>query len=522
MCREWSWEYWRKVDDMTKEKAMLIVLDGWGVRASKKDNAVELAKKPNFDRFWRENPHTTLYAAEEHVGLPSGFIGNSEVGHLNLGAGRVMPQELVKINKSISDGTLFHNKVLLAAMKNACKNDSALHFLGLLSDGGVHSHIRHLFAMLDMAKRNHVKHVYIHCFLDGRDVPPKSAQKYIKMLQLHCRKIGLGSIATIMGRYYALDRDNRWNREHKAYDAMVNGQGYVYKTAEDALSAAYKRGESDEFVKPSIILSSHRHVKHHVKEHDSIIFFNFREDRAREITRAFVDGRFRKFKRQKLIKLNFVCLTQYDKKIKAPVAFPPDVPKDVLGEVASHVKMRQLRIAETEKYAHVTYFFNGGREGPFSGEERVMIPSPRVATYDLTPAMSAFKIADEAVRRITGGKYGLIVLNFANADMVGHTGKLRETIKAVEAVDACLGKVVRVAREKGYNVIVTADHGNAEEMAGQYKTSHTLNKVPFIVLSDRRWKITATPQSSIAQMSPTILTLLGVKKPGCYEKSLIG
>jgi 2,3-bisphosphoglycerate-independent phosphoglycerate mutase len=504
------------------KKAMLIVLDGWGVRKERKDNAVELARKPNFDKLWKSNPHTTLYAAEEHVGLPSGFIGNSEVGHLNLGSGRVMPQELVKIDNAIESGELSKNKVLLSAMKSANKNDSALHFLGLLSDGGVHSHIRHLLAMLDMAKKNKVRHVYVHCFLDGRDVPPASAMKYIKMLQLHCRKIQLGSIATIMGRYYAMDRDNRWNREHKAYDAMVNGAGYVYGTVEEALAAAYKRGETDEFVKPSIILSSHRHVKHHVNEGDSIIFYNFREDRAREITRAFVDGRFRKFRREKKIRLNFVCLTQYDKKIKAPVAFPPSVPKDVLGEVASRVRIRQLRIAETEKYAHVTYFFNGGREGPFAGEDRVMIPSPHVSTYDHTPAMSAFGITKELLTRLTGGRYNLIILNYANADMVGHTGMLKPTIKAVEAVDECLGKIVPAARKAGFDVIVTADHGNAEEMAGKYKTSHTLNKVPFIVVSDRKWKITADASSSIAQMSPTILTLLGMKKPSCYEKSLIG
>jgi 2,3-bisphosphoglycerate-independent phosphoglycerate mutase len=505
----------------TKEKVFLIVLDGWGVRASRKDNAVELARKPNFDRLWKSNPHTTLYAAEEHVGLPAGFIGNSEVGHMNMGAGRVMPQELVKIDRAIRDGSLYRNKVLLAAMRNATKNDSALHLMGLLSDGGVHSHIRHLFAMLDMAKKNKVKHAYVHCFLDGRDVPPKSATKYIKMLQLHCRKIQLGSIATIIGRYYAMDRDNRWNREHKAYDAMVNGQGYIYKTAEEALSAAYRRGENDEFVKPSIILSSHRHAKHHVKEGDSIIFFNFREDRARELTRAFVQGTFRKFRRAKKIKLDFVCLTQYDKKIKAPVAFPPEVPKDVLGEVASRIRMRQLRIAETEKYAHVTYFFNGGREGPFELEERVMIPSPHVATYDQTPAMSAFGITEKLLTRLTGGRYDLIILNFANADMVGHTGMLKPTIKAIEAVDACLGKVVSAARKQGYSVIVTADHGNAEEMAGKYRTSHTLNKVPFIIISDRRWRIAERRQNSIAQMAPTVLKMMGIKEPRAYGEPLI-
>lgn len=504
-----------------KEKVLLMILDGWGVRKSKRSNAIELARKPNFDRLWKNNPHTTLYAAETHVGLPPGFIGNSEVGHLNIGAGRLMPQELVKIDDAIKDRSLFSNKVLLRAMSDAKNNDSALHFMGLLSDGGVHSHIRHLFALLEMAKRNKVKHVYVHCFLDGRDVPQKSAAKYINMLQVKLRQLGVGSIATIIGRFYAMDRDNRWNREHKAYDAMVNGEGYTYCTAEEALAAAYKRGETDEFVKPSIILSSHRKVKHHVTKGDSIVFFNFREDRARELTRAFVQGRFQKFKRRKLIRINFVCITQYDQEIKAPVAFPPDIPKDVVGEVVSKINIRQLRIAETEKYAHVTYFFNGGREGPFSKEDRFLVPSPKVSTYDKTPAMSAFKITDEVVKRINSCQYDLIVMNYANADMVGHTGQLAPTIRAVEAVDVCLGRVVSAARKQGYNVIVTADHGNAEEMSGKYRTSHTLNKVPFILLANKRYSIVERKENSIYNLSPTILKLMGLAAPRVYAKTLI-
>ncbi|MBW2971949.1 2,3-bisphosphoglycerate-independent phosphoglycerate mutase [Candidatus Woesearchaeota archaeon] len=504
-----------------KEKAMLIILDGWGVRKSRKDNAVKMAKTPNFDRLWQQNPHTTLYAAEQHVGLPRGFIGNSEVGHTHLGAGRLVPQELLKINRAIRDRSFFRNKVLLEAMQKAKQNHSALHVMGLLSDGGVHSHINHLFALLEMAKKNNVGHVYIHCFLDGRDKPPKSAQKYIRMLENRCKKLGIGRIATMMGRFYAMDRDNRWNREHKAYDAMVNHKGRIYSSAMEAIKDAYRRGETDEFVKPSIILSKHMKVKHYVQENDAIIFFNFREDRARELTRAFVQGKFRKFKRKKIINLHFVCLTQYDRGIRAPAAFPPHVPPDVLGEVMWNNKVRQLRIAETEKYAHVTYFFNGGRDGPFPLEDRVMIPSPHVVTYDKTPAMSAYKIADEAVKRIKSGRYPLIILNFANADMVGHTGILKAAVKAVEAADDCLGKVVSAARDAGYNVIVAADHGNAEEMSGRYQTSHTMNKVPFILLANKNYRIVERKQNSIANISPTILKLMGMKGQKVYFESLV-
>lgn len=505
---------------MTQEKSILIILDGWGIKKTKRCNAIKLAKTPNFNKYWEANPHTTLYAAERHVGLPDGFIGNSEVGHTNLGAGRIIPQELMKINEEIRKGTLYKNKVLLTAMQNAKKNNSALHLMGLLSDGGVHSHVNHLFALLKMAKDNKVEHVYIHCFLDGRDVPPKSAHKYISLVEKKCETLGIGRIATIIGRFYAMDRDNRWNREHKAYDMMVNGQGFAYKSAQEALNAAYKRGESDEFVKPSIMLSKHRHRKH-VQEHDSIIFFNFREDRAREITRAFVQGKFRNFKRRKLIHLDFVCLTQYDKNIQAPVALPPEVPKNTLAEILSRNRLPQFRIAETEKFAHVTYFFNGGREKPFPMEDRFLIPSPHVMTYDKTPAMSAYKITDEAIKRINAKKYSLIVLNFANPDMVGHTGKLDVTIKAIETSDECLGKVVEAAKKNGYNILITADHGNAEEMCGVHSTSHTTNKVPFIAITNKKYAVIQEKESCIAQVAPTILKIIGIKSPVEYAKPLI-
>ncbi|NQU78392.1 2,3-bisphosphoglycerate-independent phosphoglycerate mutase [Candidatus Woesearchaeota archaeon] len=504
----------------SKNKAMLIILDGWGIRKSRKNNAIMIAATPNFDRFWKENPHTTLHASEGHVGLPAGFIGNSEVGHMNIGAGRKVPQELAKLNKAIRDKTFFSNNVLLTAMGKSKMKSSSLHIMGLLSDGGVHSHINHLFAILKMAKMNKVPRVYLHCFLDGRDKPPKSAGMYIRMLENECRKLGIGEIVTIMGRFYAMDRDNRWNREHKAYDAMVNAKGRKYGSALEALKDAYNHGETDEFVKPSIILSS-KDEQHNVKENDSIIFFNFREDRAREITRAFVQGKFRNFKRRKILNLYFACLTQYDHAINAPVAFIPEIPPMVLGPVLSKMNIRQLRIAETEKFAHVTYFFNGGKEGPYPKEERILIPSPRVKTYDTTPAMSANKITTDVVKSIGSGKYGVIVLNFANADMVGHTGELEPTVKAVECVDRCLGKVVGSARKNGYDVIVTADHGNAEEMAGRHRTSHTLNKVPFIILSDERYKIVERKNNSIANMSPTVLRLMGIKSPDVYAGSLV-
>ncbi|MBW2964034.1 2,3-bisphosphoglycerate-independent phosphoglycerate mutase [Candidatus Woesearchaeota archaeon] len=505
----------------TKEKVMLIILDGWGIRKSSSSNAIRLAKTPNFNRLWDSNPHTTLFAAEKYVGLPKGFIGNSEVGHIHLGAGRRIPQELMKLNIAIKDGSFFRNRVILEAMRKARDDDNALHLMGLLSDGGVHSHMEHLFALIRMAKRQKVPRVHIHCFLDGRDTPPKSAVKYIRQLEAFCRKVKLGNIATIMGRFYAMDRDNRWNREHKAYDAMVNGNGRIYSSAMEAINDAYAKGETDEFVKPSIILSKHMKVKHYVKPGASIVFFNFREDRAREISRAFVQGKFRKFRRKKLIDLHFVCLTQYDAAIKAPVAFPPAVPHEILGEVVSMRGLRQFRIAETEKYAHVTYFFNGGKEGPFPKEDRLLIPSPKVETYDETPEMSAPKIAAEAVKRLKQKVYSLVILNFANPDMVGHTGDLKATIKAVEAADKHLQQVVSAARDAGYNVLVTADHGNAEQMSGKYKTSHTMNKVPFIAITERKCRITATKESSIAQLAPTALKILGIAAPKVQYAPLI-
>ena len=509
----------------TKEKTILIILDGWGIKKTNHFNAITHAKTPNFNKLWKDNPHTTLFAAESYVGLPQGFMGNSEVGHLHLGAGRLIQMELKNINNKIKDKSFFANKIILKAMKNTKKHNSTLHLMGLVSDGGVHSHINHLFALLKMAKQNKVKNVLIHCFLDGRDTPPKNAKKYIKLLEKKCKTLKIGKIATIIGRFYAMDRDNRWYREHMAYTAIVNGQGYKFNTAIKALSAAYKRGETDEFIKPSIIINkkdtSNKKKIQTVEENDSIIFFNFRSDRARELTRAFVDGKFHKFKRKEIIKKTFVCLTQYDKKIKADVAFPPHVNKNILGEIISKNNLRQLRIAETEKYAHVTFFFNSGRDGPFPKEDRLMIPSPKVKTYDSIPQMSCLKITKTCIKKIKSKKYPLIVLNYANPDMVGHTGNFKAAVNAIEHVDAELGKLVNSAKQNNYNIIITADHGNAEEMIGIHKTSHTTNKVPCIFITNKPYKINKNKNNSIANIAPTILTILGLKPQKIHSNSLL-
>jgi len=498
---------------------MLAILDGWGIRNSKVKNAIKAAKTPNMDKLWKQYPHSVLKASGNVVGLPNGFMGNSEVGHTHLGSGRLLSQEMVRINNSIKDKSFFKNKELVNAMKHAKKNKQDLHLLGLLSDGGVHSHINHLFALLKMAKQYKLQgHTYIHCLLDGRDVPKKSAKKYIKMLQKKIKSLGIGEISSIMGRYYGMDRDNRWNREHKAYDAMVNGKGYAYDDPIKAVSAAYARGETDEFVKPSLIKCTSK-KQSCVTTGDSIIFFNFRSDRAREITKAFVQGKFNKFKRKKLIDLCFVCLTQYDKKIKARVAFPPTYEKDICAEILDKNKIKQLRIAETEKYAHVTYFFNNGREKPFKTETRILIPSPRVSTYDKTPPMSAPKILKAVLAEIKKDKHQVIILNFANADMVGHTGDFKAAVKAIEYVDKAVGEIVKLILKKDGHLLITADHGNAEEMTKGHETAHSTNPVPFILVSNNKYKL--LPRGSLQNVSPTILDLLKIKRPKCMVKSLI-
>src|SRR3989344_4748904 len=451
------------------QKVMLLILDGWGHRKEKKGNAVGQAKTPALNSLIKKHPHTLLQASGKAVGLPKGFIGNSEVGHLTLGAGRVLDTDLMRVDKAIKNKSFFKNKALLEAIHHSKKNKTKLHLMGLLSDAGVHSHINHLFALLELAKHHGLKEVYVHAFLDGRDTPPKSAEKYIKQLQQKMKELEIGQLATMMGRFYAMDRDNRWKREHKAYECMVDCIGRKGITDPiKALKHAYTKGETDEFVKPTILTN-----KCVVEEHDSVIFFNFRSDRARELTRAFVWGKFKEFQRKKIIDLKFVSLIQYDSLVKIPVAFPPILLKKTLGEVVSERGISQLRLAETEKWAHVTYFFNGLCECVFPHEKRIHIQSvKRVNTYDKIPEMKSEMITDTLLQNIN--EHNFFVLNFANADMVGHTGNLKATIKAVQAIDQQIGRIVQ--QFPGI-IFITADHGNSEEMEGEHQTSHTTNAV---------------------------------------------
>jgi 2,3-bisphosphoglycerate-independent phosphoglycerate mutase len=490
------------------QKVLLLVLDGWGIKNSRTNNAIKLAKTPNLDKLCKKNPHSVLKAAGKAVGLPEGYMGNSEVGHLTLGAGRVVDGDLRRINKSIKNGFFLKNKVLLKCLKSAKNHVEKVHLMGLLSDAGVHSHIKHLFALLKLCKRIGVKEVYIHAFLDGRDTPPKSAIKYVKLLQNEMKRLGIGQLASMMGRYYAMDRDNRWNREHKAYDAMVNCIGRKENDAVKALKNAYARGETDEFIKPILLLD-----KCVVDKNDSVIFFNFRSDRARELTRAFVWGMFKDFKRKKIIGLKFVSLTQYDSLVKVPVAFKPEIPKHTLGEVISKKGLKQLRIAETEKWAHVTYFFNGLCECVFPNEKRIHVSSRKVSTYDKTPRMKVKEITNKFL--LNKNKFDFFVVNFANADMVGHTGNFKKCVKAVEAVDKQIGRIIKAF--KGV-ILITADHGNCEDMSDDCSTCHTNNKVPLIGVNlDGKLK-----DGGLSDVAPTILSIMGIKKPNAMSgKSLI-
>lgn len=489
----------------------LIIMDGYGISAETKGNAVASARKPNIDKLMQKYSNTTIGASGLAVGLPKGQMGNSEVGHLNLGAGRVVYQDYTRISLAVEENKLRENPVLIEAMEKVKANSKKLHFLGLLSDGGVHSHNTHLYALLEMAKERGLKDVYVHAVLDGRDVPPKSALAYFQELDSKIRTIGVGRVATIAGRYYTMDRDKRWERVEQGYLAMTEGKGYRAGTPEQAVTDSYDRGESDEFLKPTI-------VDQHglVEDGDGIIFFNFRPDRAREITRAFVDADLREFERAN-IKVNFVCMTQYDATIKVPVAFGPQNLDDTLGEIISRSGYKQLRIAETEKYAHVTYFFNGGKEKPNPGEDRVLIPSPKVATYDLQPEMSAYLVTNAVVERIRSGKYSLIILNFANPDMVGHTGIFEAAVKAVETVDACVGRVVDEVLAQGGAVLLIADHGNAEKMidlsTGQPHTAHTTNPVPFVLILDEGKEHKLREGGVLADVAPTILGMMNIPVP---------
>ncbi|MGM0471893.1 MAG: 2,3-bisphosphoglycerate-independent phosphoglycerate mutase, partial [Bacillota bacterium] len=460
----------------------LIVLDGWGLSEEERGNAIKQAQTPNFDQLWSQYPHTTLGASGKDVGLPEGQMGNSEVGHLNLGAGRIVYQALTRISLGIKDGSFFENEVLLEAVEECHKQNSALHLMGLLSDGGVHSHIKHLFGLLQLADQEGIEEVYIHPILDGRDTPPQSAKKYIKELNDQLDEVGLGRIATVSGRYYTMDRDERWERTEKAYDAMVLGEGRKAESALAAVESSYQQKTNDEFVEPTVIVEGDEPVAQ-IREEDSIIFYNFRPDRARQITRAFTDEDFHGFQRKKEVTdTHFVCLTEYDETIDAPVAYPPKEIVNTFGEVVAANDLKQLRIAETEKYAHVTFFFNGGEEKPNPGEDRALIPSPKVATYDQQPEMSINEVTDELFTRLDENDYDVIILNFANPDMVGHTGDIAACKEAIEAVDRSLGQVVDKLISLGGEALITADHGNAEQMyeaadLEDKHTAHTLNPV---------------------------------------------
>ena len=493
-----------------KKPLALIIMDGFGLRRETEGNAIAAAKHPTLDRLWETCPHTQIGASGLDVGLPDGQMGNSEVGHTNMGAGRIVYQELTRITKSIEDGEMEREPALLHAMENAKKPGAALHLMGLLSDGGVHSHIRHLFGLLEMAKKNGVEKVFIHCFMDGRDVPPTSGAEYIEQLQNELARIGLGKIATVSGRYYAMDRDNRWERVGKAYDAMVNGEGVKAPDPVAMMHQSYADGVTDEFIVPAVVTENAT-----IQSGDSVIFFNFRPDRARELTRTLVDPDFTGFGRKKgFFPLTYICMTQYDATMpNVEVAYKPQSLENTLGEYISKKGLTQLRIAETEKYAHVTFFFNGGVEAPYPGEDRALIPSPKVATYDLQPEMSAPEVADKLVAALGERKFDFICLNFANGDMVGHTGVYDAIVKAVKAVDGCVAKVVEAAKENGYEVVMIADHGNADNAVnadGTPNTAHSLNPVPIVVVSDR---VKSVHDGILADVAPTVLKLMGLEQP---------
>jgi 2,3-bisphosphoglycerate-independent phosphoglycerate mutase len=501
-----------------KKLVTLIIMDGFGLNKKEKGNAVKTAHTPNLDRYFSKYPNIALSASGLDVGLFAGQMGNSEVGHINIGAGRVVLQDSVRITKSIEEGEFFKNSELLKSIDYCKKNNTSLHLFGLLSDGGVHSLNSHLYALMKLAKTKGLKDVFIHCILDGRDVPPVSAKNYLKELEKKIKEIGVGKIATIMGRYFAMDRDSMWERVELVYKAMVDGKGETVQNWQEAISQSYEKKEYDEFVKPTVILNNDKPVAM-VNEKDAIIFFNFRGDRAREITKSLVleDEKFQHFTRDKgYFPVHFTCMTEYDYKLKnVNIAYKPVKIKNVLGKYISNLGYKQLRIAETTKYAHVTFFFNGGVEKIYKGEDRVLIPSPEVDTFDLKPEMSAYGISKEVIKRINSQEYNLIVLNYANCDMVGHSAKMEPTRVAVETVDKCLGQVVSAVKKQNGVTLITADHGNAEQLIN-YKTngpmtSHTTNLVPFIFIDDIKVKLKKAGR--LADIAPTILDIFGVNKP---------
>lgn len=508
------------------EFCILIIIDGWGVDSSNSGNAFHLANTPNLDKLGNEYPRTQLLCSGEAVGLPKGVMGNSEVGHLNIGAGRIVYQDLLRIDMAIKNSEFFENETICRIMSDVTANGSTLHMMGLVSDGGVHSQLEHLLALVDMARKKGVPKLAVHAILDGRDTPPDSGIRYVRQLREHLESRNYGSIASVCGRYYAMDRDNRWDRVEKAYRMYTENDGVVESDPIAAVENAYQRGETDEFVSPAIIAGDDPKPFGAIRDGDGVIFFNFRADRAREITRAFTADEFEHFNRSVRPRLTgYTCMTMYDETFDLPVAFPPVRLERILGEIVSEKGLRQLRIAETEKYAHVTYFFNGGEEKPFPLEDRCLIPSPReVDTYDMKPEMSAREVTAEALSRLRSGNYDFAVLNFANMDMVGHTGIIEAAVTACETVDSCVGEIVDEVRKLGGVALVTADHGNAETMKyedGSTHTAHTLNPVPF-VLVDENGKDIRLREGILGDIAPTILELMGLEKPSLMTgKSLI-
>ena len=499
---------------MSKKPTVLMILDGYGLNDRHDGNAVYEAKTPVMDGLMKDYPFVKGNASGLAVGLPDGQMGNSEVGHMNMGAGRIVYQELTRITKEIQDGDFFKNEALLAAMKNAKENDSAIHFMGLLSDGGVHSHNTHLYGLLEMAKREGLKKVYVHCFLDGRDTPPASGKEFVEQLEAKMKEIGVGEIGVISGRYYAMDRDNRWDRVELAYKALTQGEGVKGTDAAAAVQASYDDDKTDEFVLPTVIEKDGKPVAT-ISDKDSVVFFNFRPDRAREITRAFCDDDFKGFERAKRLDTTFVCFTEYDDTIQNKlVAFHKVLLHNTFGEYLAAHDMTQARIAETEKYAHVTFFFNGGEEKQFDGEERILIKSPDVATFDMKPEMSAYEVTDAVVDAINSDKFDVIILNYANCDMVGHTGIMEAAVKAVEAVDECVGRMVDAILAKGGQAIITADHGNADCLIDPVTkapfTAHTTNPVPMILVGAGDVKV---KNGRLCDLCPTMLDLMGLEKP---------
>jgi 2,3-bisphosphoglycerate-independent phosphoglycerate mutase len=493
----------------------LIILDGFGHTDKTEGNAIALAKTPHFDEWFANYPHTLIDGSGRSVGLPLGQMGNSEVGHLNMGAGRIVHMDISRIDVAIETGEFFNNPALMLAMNHANENNSALHLIGLVSWGGVHSWQEHIYALLRMARERNVERVYIHAFLDGRDTAPDSGAGYVAELETKINEYGIGKIASVIGRYYAMDRDKRWERTEKAYQLLVRGEGRAREHAVDAIREYYKEGITDEFMHPIVLTGEDKQPVARIKEKDSVVFFNFRADRARQITRAFTEEQFDGFDVTDRPQVLFTCMTQYNYAFNLPVAFGPESHEEILADVFAEAGIRNLRIAETEKYAHVTFFFNGGEEKEFPGEQRILIPSPKVATYDLQPEMSAYELTDTLLKQIEGQEFDTFIINYANADMVGHTGFLDAAIKAVETLDVCLGRVVEAIRAKGGTVIITADHGNIEQMidydTGRPFTAHTTNLVPFLLIDEFQGKL--HDGGSLQDVAPTLLGILGIAQP---------